>query len=64
LVCVFKFWDSSSNVIQLLNISLCHEGNKENEEKISQQVEGNYMLWKDDYVHKSQGGENPTNSID
>ena len=48
LLCVFKCSDSSSNIIQLPNISLCHEGNKENEEKISQQVEGNYVLWKDD----------------
>ncbi|KEH41630.1 hypothetical protein MTR_1g053035 [Medicago truncatula] len=55
LVCVFRCWDSSSNIIQLPNISLCHEGNKENEEKISQQVEGNYVLWKNDYVPKSQG---------
>jgi len=46
LVCVFKCWDSSSNIIQLPNISLCHEGNKENEEKISQQVEGNYVFGK------------------
>jgi hypothetical protein len=63
LVCVFKCWDSSYNIIQLSNISLCHEGNNENEETFSQQVEGNYVLWKDDHVHKSQGGENPTNSI-
>jgi hypothetical protein len=47
----------------LSNISLCHEGNKENEEIFSQQVEGYYVLWKDDHVHKSQGGENPANSI-
>ncbi|KEH29871.1 hypothetical protein MTR_4g053685 [Medicago truncatula] len=38
------------------------ERNKENEEKISQQVEENYVFWKDDNVHKSQGEENPTNS--
>jgi hypothetical protein len=63
LVCVFKCWDSSSNIIQLPNIFLCHEGNKVNEETFSQHVEGNYVLWKDDHDHKSQGGENPTNSI-
>lgn len=63
LLCVFKCWDSSSNIIQLPNISLCHEGNKANEEKIPQQVEENFVLWKDDYVHKSQGEEDLTNSI-
>jgi len=63
LLCVFKCSDSSSNIIQLPNIPLCHEGNKENEEKILQQVEENFVLWKDDYVHKSQGEENPENSI-
>jgi hypothetical protein len=62
LVCVFKCWDSSSNIIQLPNISLCHEGNKVNEETFSQQVEGNYEIWNDYYVHKSKVDENQANS--
>lgn len=62
LVCVFKCWDSSSNIIQLPNISLCREGNKENEETFSQQVEGNYEIWNDDHVHKSKVDEKKTNS--
>lgn len=62
LVCVFKCWDSSSNIIQLPNISLCHEGNKENEETFSQQVEENYVIWNDDHVHKSKVDEKKTNS--
>ena len=62
LVCVFKCWDSSSNIIQLPNISLCHEGNKVNEETFSQQVEGNYEIWNDYYVHKSKVDEKQTNS--
>jgi len=42
LVCVVKCQDSS-NIFQSPNISsLCHEGNKVNEETFSQQVEGNY----------------------
>lgn len=60
-VCVLKCWDSSSNIIHLPNISLCHERNKVNERNSSQQVEGNYEIWKDDYVHKSQREEKPTN---
>ncbi|RHN74094.1 hypothetical protein MtrunA17_Chr2g0306261 [Medicago truncatula] len=62
LICVFKCWDSSSNIIQLPNISLSHEGNKENEETFSQQVEGNYEIWNDDHVHKSKVDEKKTNS--
>lgn len=62
LVCVFKCWDSSSNIIQLSNISLCHEGNNENEETFSQQVEGNYEIWNDEHVHKSIVDEKQTNS--
>jgi len=62
LVCVFKCWDSSSNIIQLPNIFLCHEGNKVNEETFSQQVEGNYEIWNDYYVHKSKVHEKQTNS--
>lgn len=62
LVCVFKYWDSSSNIIQLRNISLCHEGNKVNEETFSQQVEGNYEIWNNYYVHKSKIHEKQANS--
>lgn len=62
LVCVFKCWDSSSNIIQLSNISLCHEGNKVNEETFPQQVEGNYEIWNDYYVHKSKVDEKQMNS--
>jgi len=62
LAYVFKCWDSSSNIIQLANISLCHEGNKVNEETFSQQLEGNYEIWNNYYVHQSKVDEKQTNS--
>ena len=62
LLCVVKCWNSS-NIVQSPNISsLCHEGNKVNEEIFSQQVEGNYEIWNDYYVHKSKVDEKQTNS--
>ncbi|AES75776.1 SPA (suppressor of phyA-105) family protein, putative [Medicago truncatula] len=54
LVCVVKCWDSS-NILQSPNLSsLTHEGNQENGEVFSQQVENSHVLWKNDYVSKSQ----------
>ena len=62
LLCVVKCWNSS-NIVQSPNISsLCHEGNKVNEEIFSQQVEENYEIWNDYYVHKSKVDENQANS--
>jgi hypothetical protein len=62
LLCVVKCWNSS-NIVQSPNISsLCHEGNKVNEEIFSQQVEGNYEIRNEDYVHESKGNEKQTNS--
>lgn len=62
LLCVVNCWNSS-NIVQSPNISsLCHEGNKVNEETFSQQVEGNYEIWNDYYVHKSKVDEKQTNS--
>jgi hypothetical protein len=55
LVCVVKCWDSS-NILHSPNLSsLTHEGNQANEEVFSQQVENSHVLWKNDYVPKSQG---------
>ncbi|AES75775.1 hypothetical protein MTR_6g059460 [Medicago truncatula] len=54
LVCVVKCWDSS-NILQSPNLSsLTHEGKQENGEVFSQQVENSHVLWKNDYVSKSQ----------
>lgn len=55
LVCVVKCWDSS-NILQSPNLSfLTHEGHQANEEVFFQQVENSHVLWKNDYVPKSQG---------
>ena len=62
LVCVVNCWNSS-NIFQSPNISsLCHEGNKVNEEIFSQQVEGSYEIRNEDYLLESKGDEKQTNS--
>jgi hypothetical protein len=63
LVCVVKCWDSS-NIMQSPNLSsLTHEGHQANEEVFSQQVENNHVLWKYNYVPKSQGEKILHNSL-